>query len=100
MKVFVGETLSSAVLNSGSTQTVHGRKWLHCYTDSLINEDIIKKKTFTAAIKFVNGEPVPSETKLIIPAIIWCKKGSLETDLIDTKIPLLISKAAMKKAEI
>ncbi len=99
MKVFVGETLSCAVLDSGCTQTVCGRKWLDCYTDSLIDENIIKEKPSTAAFKFGNGEPVMSEKKVIIPAVIGSKKVNLETDVIDADIPLLMSKAAMKKAE-
>ena len=99
MKVFVGETLSCAVLDSGCTQTVCGRKWLDCYTDSLIDEDIIKEKPSTAAFKFGKGEPVMSEKKVIIPVVIGSKKVNLETDVIDADIPLLMSKAAMKKAE-
>ncbi|CAB4016032.1 Hypothetical predicted protein [Paramuricea clavata] len=44
------------------TQTVCGRKWLDCYTVSLIDEDIIKEKPSTAAFR--------SEKKVIIPAVI------------------------------
>ena len=98
MRVFVGETLSCAVLDSGCSQTVCGKAWLDCYTDSLINENVIKAKPSTSAFKFGNGPPLMSEKKVVIPVVIGSKQVNLETDVIDADIPLLLSKGAMKKA--
>ena len=99
MRVFVGETLSCAVLDSGCTQTVCGRKWLECYRDSLSNEDIVEEKPSTVAFKFGSGKPVTSTKRTVILAVIGSKEVNLETDMIDVDIPLLMSKSAMKKAE-
>ena len=99
MKVFVEETLSCAVLDSGCTQTVCGRQWLECYRDSLSNEDIIEEKPSTAAFKFGSGKTIMSTTKLVIPADIGSKEVNLETDVIDVDIPLLMSKGVMRKAD-
>ena len=54
MRVFVGETLSCAVLDSGCTQTVCGKTCLDCYTDSLMDENVIAEKPSTSAFKFGN----------------------------------------------
>ena len=99
MRLFVGETFSCAVLDSGCTQTVCGRKWLDCYCESLSSEGIVEQKPSTAAFKFGNGKPVISDRKVVIPALIGSQKVNMETDVIDADIPLLMSKAAMKKAE-
>ena len=99
MRIFAGETLSCAVLDSGYTQTVCGKTWLDCYTDSLMNENVIVEKPSTSAFKFGNGPPLMSETKVVIPVVIGSKKVNLETGVIDADIPLLKSKVAMKKAE-
>ena len=88
MRVFVGKTFSCPVQDSGCTQTVCVTNWLDCYCESLTNEGIIEQKPSTPAFRFRTGKPV-----------IVFQKVTMEADVIDADIPLLMSKAAMKKAE-
>ena len=39
MKAFVGESLNTAILDSGCTKNVCGSVWLDCYIDSLSEEE-------------------------------------------------------------
>ena len=94
---FVGETLNCAVLDSGCSHTVCGQNWLKCFEDSLDEGVSIKKRSSCATFKFGNGRPVQSLKKVALPVTIENDKISLETDVVDTDIPLLLSKATMKK---
>ncbi len=98
MKVFVGETLNCAVLDSGCTQTVCGNNWLKCFKESMQEGILIEEKPSHATFKFGNGDAVISSKKVVLPVTIGSKNVKLETDVVDTEIPLLMSKAAMKKA--
>ena len=48
--------------------------------------------------KFGDGHEVVSRERHRIPAFIGKKKLFIETNVVDSEIPLLLSKAAMKKA--
>ena len=48
--------------------------------------------------RFGNSEKLPSLGKYIIPASLAGKRGTLEIDIVDSDLPLLLSKKAMKKA--
>ena len=98
MKVFVGETLNCAVLDSGCTQTVCGNNWLKCFKESMQEEIVIEEKPSHATFKFGNGDAVSSSRKVVLPATIGSKNVKLGTDVVDAEIPLLMSKATMKKA--
>ena len=97
VRQFVGETLNCAILDSGCSRTVCGQNWLKCFEDSLDEGVSIKKRSSCATFKFGNGGPVQSLKKVVLPVTIGNDKISLETDVVDTDIPLLLSKAAMKK---
>ena len=97
-KVFVGETLNSAVLDSGCSQTVCGKNWLSYFQKSLDEDTKIAEKASKSTFKFGNGGPVQSIKKVSLPAMIGKQKIDLETDVVDTDIPLLLSKSAMKKS--
>ena len=97
-KIFVGETLNCAVLDSGCSQTVCGKNWLKCFQESLDNDVYITEKSSDATFKFGNGGPVKSMKKVSIPVNIGQQEIDLEVDVVDTDIPLLLSKAAMKKS--
>eukprot|EP00112_Aurelia_sp_Birch-Aquarium-sp1_P008508 Seg1939.7 transcript_id=Seg1939.7/GoldUCD/mRNA.D3Y31 product="hypothetical protein" protein_id=Seg1939.7/GoldUCD/D3Y31 len=97
MKVFVGETLNCAVLYSGCTQTVCGNNWLNCFKETM-QEEIMIEEPSHATFKFGNGDAVISSKKVVLPVTIGSKNVKLETDVVDTEISLLMSKAAMKKA--
>lgn len=68
---FVGETLNSAVLDSGCTKTVCGETWLQCYLEGLSETDLCKVKEFPTStrFKFGDGEPVTTCRGVEIPSI-------------------------------
>ena len=97
-KIFVGETLNCAVLDSGCSQTVCGKNWLRCFEESLDDGEKIDEKPSHATFKFGNGGPVQSLKKVSLPVSIGTQEIDLEADVVDTDIPLLLSKNAMKKS--
>ena len=64
-KVFVGEALNCAVLDSGCSQTVCGKNWLKCYQESLDDDTTVTEKPPYATFKFGNGGPVQSLKKVV-----------------------------------
>ena len=98
IKVFVGETLNCAVLDSGCSQTVCRKDWLKCFEESLDDGLQIREKASNSTFKFGNGGPVGSLKKVFLPVSIGKQDIELEADVVDTDIPLLLSKNAMKKS--
>ena len=45
VKGFVGETLNTAVLDSGCSKNVCGNTWMKCYLGTSSKEDVITMKT-------------------------------------------------------
>ena len=70
-EVFVGETLSCGVLDSGCTQTVCGEMWLQCYKDSLSDaeQNSITEVPSNTSFRFGNGQSLVSLKKVKIPII-------------------------------
>ena len=96
------EARNCAVLDSGCTSNVCGKAWLDCYFDSLTSQERNKvvenegKKMF----KFGGGEKCMSLGNFELPANLAGKKVTIRTDVIDSDIPLLLSKDAMKRAKM
>ena len=102
MKHFVGETLGAAVLDSGCTKNVCGETWLQCYLESLNEENkakVVYSKS-TTNFRFGAGEKVQSIKVVRIPAVLGSRKVTIETEVIKGDLPLLLSREAMKKAEM
>ena len=99
---FVGETLNGAVLDSGCTQTVCGRSWLSNYIDSLTDDDKlkVKEKKSNTVFKFGDGKLFNSLKLVTIPAKIGSKYVDINTNVIDSELPLLLSKNAIKLAKV
>ena len=93
---FVGETLNHAVLDSGCSKTVCGVSWLNNYFDTLSVNDRIKIVDIKSDTKFKFGDCKTAEK---IPVRISNMEGDILRDVIDNKLPLLLSKEAMKKAD-
>ena len=102
LKTMVSETWCSAVLDSGATNTVCGRTWFDEFASSLKQDDAASI-TFTESSKpfrFGDGKVVTSTKMATIPAFIGNTKVSINTDIVDADIPLLLSKTAMKNAKM
>ena len=58
----------------------------------------IREQPSHTVFKFGSGEPVTSMKKVTLPIMIGDQPVDLETDVIETDIPILLSKSAMKKS--
>ena len=85
----------------GCSRTVCGKVWLKCYLEGLSEESLklVVEKKGGSRFKFGSGDPVYSEKRVIIPALIGNKEVMIETDVISNDIPLLLSKESMKVAK-
>lgn len=97
----LGETLGCAVLDSCCSLSVCGKEWLNCFLETIQTEerDKMEIKPSSTKFKFGTGDVVKSNGKLLLPAFIAGKKVNIETDIIDSDIPLLLSQNAMQKAD-
>ena len=102
MSVLMLEAANSAVLDSACSSTVSGKDWLNCYLDSLTEDEKceVVHKPSTTVFKFGGGERLQSLGKVVVPCYLAGKKCSIETDVILSDIPMLLSKQAMKKANM
>ena len=94
--IFLGEMLGSAVLDSGAS------KWYKCFLETLTDaqkKKIVKIKG-VRTFKFGNGNKLNSLYKVILPCVIADIEVSIITDVVNSDIPLLLSKDAMKRASI
>ena len=60
----------------------------------------MSEKESTTSFRFGDGNSVKSEKTVAFPAKIGHKNTMIRTDVIDTDLPLLLSKSAMKKANV
>ena len=97
----LGETLGSAVLDSGASSTVCGTKWYKCFLETLTDaqkKKIVKKKKGVRTFKFGDGNKLSLLYKVILPCVVADIEVSIITDVVYSDIPLLLSKDAMKRA--
>ena len=97
MKELVGETICCGFLDSACSQTVCGQSCLNCFKQSQ-GPVKLERKVSTRKFKFGSGKSVDSLGIVALPIQIGEKKLKLMTDVVESDIPLLISKDAMKKA--
>ena len=102
LQSLLSETWCSAVLDSGATSTVYGQVWFDEYFKILPSEQQSKITFITSSkqFRFGDGRQLTSVKAATIPATIGSCKVEIKTDIIDSDIQLLLSKAAMKKAQI
>ena len=100
---FTAETLNAAALDTCCSSSVTGMKWLKIYMQAipknlkhLLSGPHYSKTSFT----FGNQQSLSSLGIYKIPVIIANEVHELELDVIDSDIPLLMSKEHMKKLGI
>ena len=99
--VFVAEAFNTAVIDTACTKTVCGSNWLHQYVDSL-DEKSQKKITCSESktpFKFGDGKTVYSNQLVKFPAKIGTNNCSIEAEVVDCELPLLLSKESLKRAK-
>ena len=99
-KNFVAESCVSAILDSGASATVAGKVWFENYVEGLSDaqRDLVEYYNSDSAFKFGSGEKFQSLFRARVPAKIGYKDVFIITDVIESTVPLLLSKEAMKKA--
>jgi len=91
-----------AVLDSACSSTVCGKGWLDNYIESLYNSDRAKvlRSEGQRVFKFGGGTCLKSKGEYSIPAVVAGRAVTIKTDVVESDIPLLLSRTAMKKAAI
>ncbi|CAC5412668.1 unnamed protein product [Mytilus coruscus] len=91
-----------AVLDSACRSTVCGKTWLNSYNSSLNEED--RKKVVNRSghklFKFGGGTRLKSVGEYDLPICMVGEQVKLKTDVVESDIPLLLSRSAMKKAGV
>jgi hypothetical protein len=102
VKKFSIEARKCAVLDSACSSTVCGECWLDDYLTSLEEKDRdkVSRSTSSKLFRFGGGEKLKSEGLFKIPAYIAGKEVTINTDVVKSDIPLLLSKYAMKQAGV
>ena len=91
-----------AVLDSACSSTVCGESWLKEYMSSL-DENIkgrVIQKEGNRVFKFGGGTKLKSKGEFTLPAIMAGKNVQIKTDIVESDIPLLLSRSAMKSAGV
>ena len=98
-QVFMCETVNAAVLDSACTKTVTGCAWRDTNLESLSNKERSQIKTLPRGTVFRFGGEMKKESseKLILPCTTARRKVLIQTDVVDSDIPLLLSKPDMKR---
>ena len=93
------ETIGAAIIDCGASKTVCGKNWLETYLELLTPEetDKVKYTPSSNVYKFGIGS-CRAYTTARIPIVVGSKKVFLETDVVNEHLPLLVSKASLKRA--
>ncbi|XP_057309261.1 uncharacterized protein LOC130647426 [Hydractinia symbiolongicarpus] len=100
MYVFMGETLSAAVLDSGCSQTVCGESWLKEYLETLGDNELnhVTESQSNTIFRFGDGNEMRSIKQMKLPARIGDTNINIVADVVKGDLSLPFSKDAMKKA--
>ena len=96
------ESLGMAILDCGCTKTVCGEVWMNVYLDILKEEDktMIEVKKSDISFRFGDGAEVESLKMVKLPAMLGRKIDMIESNGVENEVPLLLSRSAMKRAEM
>ena len=100
--LLTSEVRNSTVLDSGCTSTVAGKLWIDFYLQSLSNDELsrVNWEKSNKIFKFGGGETKQSMENITILWVLAGKHIFIKTDVVDSDIPLLLRKDAMKQAQI
>ena len=78
---------------------VCGKKWFNDFVSTLSDEDrgLVGVSRSNALYRFGDSEVVYSYQNAKVPAYIGGQRGFLEAEVVDTEIPLFISKDSIKR---
>ena len=100
VEVFLVEAMGTAVIDTARTCTVCGERWLDNYLKTLDELSLkkVKRNPSSIGFRFGDGGRINSFKTATIPAEIAGVKCQIITEVIKKDIPLLLSKASLKKA--
>lgn len=95
----VHESLSSGILDCGASKTCCGITWFNHYLESLNSDEQNKIRYYpsNSQYKFGDGKTTVAMKGAEIPIWLGSKELTLQTDIVDKDIPLLLSKKFMKQ---
>ena len=95
----MSETFGKMILDSGCSKTVAGKIWLDemYHTMSQSDRESVVKKGSSSIFRFGNGMENNNINVVTIPIYIGKLRIMLDVEIVDKEIPLLLSRAAMKK---
>ena len=101
LKTFVAESLSAGILDCGASHTVCGKTWLNCYLESLDVDQAaqVGYDQSSRAFKFGDGQLVRATHSVTFPAFIGDQSVFISSDVVESDIPLLLSKRALQRAK-
>ena len=99
MSPLVKECLNHALLDTGAGKTVCGETWLSVYTDS-IKPKSIERVPSNVTFRFGDGDPVKSCEKVFLPVTMGTSDSVIESYVVTSEIPLLISRETMKQFNV
>ena len=90
------------MLDSACGRAVSGDKRINNYIQSLDNRDRlkIKQRDSQKVFKFGGGTCLKSNCEYSLPVVIAGREVTIKTDVVESDIPLLLSRTAMKKAAV
>ena len=102
LSVLSVEAQNSAVLDTACTSTVCGERWLKDYLETLNDDDkeCVKWHPGSKRFKFGSGQALVSRANCLFPAYLVGKRILISTDVVESDIPLLLSKSSMKAARV
>ena len=98
----ISETFGCAVLDTGCTRSCCSDIWLSEYIETLTEKEKEKLDYSDSKRLFRFGDSRLYESKgcVKIPAKVGGKQFTISADVVDAEVPLLLSKEAMKKANV
>lgn len=102
MRNLTSESMNAAVLDSACSSTVAGQKWMDCYLDTLSRAELsqVHKQASDTIFKFGGGTKLKSKGSITFPCEMAGVKCKITSDIVDSDIPLLLGKPAMKTAKV
>lgn len=97
---FTSEAINCAALDTCCTSTVAGEKWLNIYLKSIpktMKNKVVGPLEGKKCFQFGNQGVLKSKGRYRVPAVIAGTEVTIEVDIISSDIPMLLSKAEMKR---
>ena len=98
-EVFVLRSIDECLLDSCCISNVMGKEWKNTFFANMSDKDLSEVETYnsTAKFKFGGEKPVHATEKVKFPCYVLGERSFITADVVDRDIPLLTSKAEMKK---